>query len=246
MDVRFISGGVSHEEVDDHHYPFRRGDCSDADARVLDQGGQGRAEEINATPQIAKLEPRAYEWGKHYPRQYGSYMQTKESDEIRDMLEENPALVVMWAGYGFSKDYNAPRGHFYILEDNINTLRTGAPVDMKTGPMPTACWTCKSPDVPRLIDKMGENDFYTGKWARFGSEIVNPVGCADCHDNETMELTVTRDYLKRALDAEGSRPLPRPATRTCAPWSAPSATPSTISRPPSGPTRTARSRPPRS
>ncbi len=134
-------------------------------------------------------------------------MQTKESSEITDVLEENPALVIMWAGYGFSKDYNAPRGHFYILEDNINTLRTGAPVDMKTGPMPTACWACKSPDVPRLIDKMGETDFFTGTWARHGGEIVNSVGCADCHDNETMELTVTRDWLKRGLDAEGSRPF---------------------------------------
>lgn len=162
---------------------------------------------INATPQIKKLEPRSAEWGKYYPRQFDSYMATIKSDDIRDILKENPALVVMWAGYGFSKDYNAPRGHFYILEDNLNTLRTGAPFDKKSGPMPTACWTCKSPDVPRLIDKMGENDFYTGKWARHGGEIVNPVGCADCHDNKTMKLTVTRDYLKRGLDAEGSKPF---------------------------------------
>ncbi len=162
---------------------------------------------INAVPQINKLEPRSAEWGKYYPRQYDSYMQTKKSDEIKDVLKGDPALVVMWAGYGFSKDYNAPRGHNYMLEDNLNTLRTGAPLNPQTGPMPTACWTCKSPDVPRLIDKKGELDFYTGKWARHGGEIVNPVGCADCHDNETMKLTVTRDFLKRALDAEGSEPF---------------------------------------
>ena len=159
---------------------------------------------INAVPEIKKLESRSAEWAKNYPRQYDSYMQTRKSDKIDDMLKSNPALVVLWAGYGFSKDYNAPRGHFYMLEDNINTLRTGGPVDAMTGPMPTACWTCKSPDVPRLIDKMGELDYFTGKWARHGSEIANPVGCADCHDNETMKLTITRDYLKRALDAEGS------------------------------------------
>lgn len=162
---------------------------------------------INEVPQINKLEPKSAEWGKYYPRQYDSYMRTKKSDEIKDVLKGDPALVVMWAGYGFAKDYNAPRGHYYILEDNINTLRTGAPIDKQTGPMPTACWTCKSPDVPRLIDKNGELDFFTGKWARLGDEIVNPVGCADCHDNETMKLTVTRDYLKRALDAEGSEPF---------------------------------------
>jgi nitrite reductase (cytochrome c-552) len=163
-------------------------------------------ETITETPTIAEFESRSSEWGKHYPRQYGSYLQTHESNEILDVLEENPALVVMWAGYGFSKDYNAPRGHYYALEDNMNTLRTGAPVSKTTGPMPTACWACKSPDVPRLIDEMGELDFYTGKWARHGGEVVNSIGCADCHNNETMELEVTRDYLKRALDAEGSTP----------------------------------------
>ncbi len=162
---------------------------------------------INATPEIKKFESKSSEWGKYYPRQYDSYMRTKKSDEIKDVLKGDPALVIMWSGYGFAKDYNAPRGHFYALEDNINTLRTGAPVDQKTGPMPTACWTCKSPDVPREIAKNGENAFFTGKWSRLGEEIANPIGCADCHDNETMKLTVTRDYLKRGLDAEGSKPF---------------------------------------
>jgi nitrite reductase (cytochrome c-552) len=162
---------------------------------------------INAVPQIKPFESKSAEYEKYFPRQYDSYRRTKKSDEIKDVLKGDPALVVIWAGYGFAKDYNAPRGHFYMLEDNINTLRTGAPIDKNTGPMPTACWTCKSPDVPRLINEKGENDFFTGKWARFGDEIVNPVGCADCHNNETMQLTVTRDYLKRALDAEGSAPF---------------------------------------
>lgn len=130
---------------------------------------------INATPEIKKFESKSSEWGKYYPRQYDSYMRTKKSDEIKDVLKGDPALVIMWSGYGFAKDYNAPRGHFYALEDNINTLRTGAPVDQKTGPMPTACWTCKSPDVPREIAKNGENAFFTGKWSRLGEEIANPI-----------------------------------------------------------------------
>jgi nitrite reductase (cytochrome c-552) len=159
---------------------------------------------LNTVPKIKRLESKSSEWGKHYPRQYDSYLRTGKSDKIDDMLLKNPALIVLWAGYGFSKDYNAPRGHAYMLEDNINTLRTGGPVDGKSGPMPTACWTCKSPDVPRLMDQIGELDYFTGKWARHGSEIANPVGCADCHDNETMKLTITRPFLKRALDAEGS------------------------------------------
>jgi len=171
------------------------------------KGNNAEQQVINVVPEIKKWETKSAEWGQYYPRQYDSYMKTRQSDEIKDMLDADPALVVMWAGYGFAKDYNAPRGHFYILEDNINTLRTGGPVDNGTGPMPTACWTCKSPDVPRLMYEKGENDFFTGKWARWGTEIVNPVGCADCHDNETMKLTVSRDYLKRGLNAEGSRPF---------------------------------------
>lgn len=161
---------------------------------------------ISSTADIPKTESRSSEWGKYYPRQYDSYMKTKESDQIDDMLKKDPALIVLWAGYGFSKDYNAPRGHYYMLEDNINTLRTGAPVDDKTGPMPTACMTCKSTDVPRYMEKHGELEFFTGKWARLGKEISNPVGCLDCHDPKTMELTITRPHLERALDNEGSLP----------------------------------------
>ncbi|MFA7536968.1 MAG: ammonia-forming cytochrome c nitrite reductase subunit c552, partial [Desulfuromonadales bacterium] len=120
---------------------------------------------INAVPDIKKLEPRSSEWGKYFPRQYDSYMKTRKSDDIKDVLKADPALVVMWAGYGFATDYNAPRGHYYALEDNINSLRTGSPSDAGSGPMPSACWTCKSPDVPRLMDKNGELDYFTGKWA---------------------------------------------------------------------------------
>ena len=159
---------------------------------------------INATPEMKTWETRSSEWAKHYPRQYDSYMQTRKSDNLVDAIKDTPALAILWAGYSFSKDYNAPRGHFYMLEDNQNTLRTGAPVDGKTGPQPTACWTCKSPDVPRLIARDGELEFFTGPWAKYGNEIVNPVGCADCHDPKTMALTVTREHLKRALDAEGT------------------------------------------
>lgn len=145
-------------------------------------------------------------WAKDYPEQYATWKETSKSDKITDMLEEKPELVILWAGYGFAKDYNAPRGHFYALQSNQNTLRTGAPVDAKTGPMPTACWTCKSPDVVRKIDEDGENEYFTGKWAKYGEEISNSIGCADCHDSDTAELTLTRDYAKRAFQQIGYDP----------------------------------------
>lgn len=142
-------------------------------------------------------------WAKDYPEQYASWKETAKSDRIDDMLKKKPQLAILWAGYGFAKDYNAPRGHFYALQSNQNTLRTGAPVDAKTGPMPTACWTCKSPDVVRVIDEVGENEYFTGKWAKYGHEIANSIGCADCHDSNTAELILTRDYTKRAFTEIG-------------------------------------------
>ena len=145
-------------------------------------------------------------WEKDYPVQYATWKETSKSDKITDMLEEKPQLAILWAGYGFAKDYNAPRGHSYALQSNQNTLRTGAPVDSKTGPMPTACWTCKSPDVVRMIDEDGENEYFTGKWAKYGEEISNSIGCADCHDSGTAELSLTRDYAKRAFKEIGIDP----------------------------------------
>ncbi|MDE0562002.1 ammonia-forming cytochrome c nitrite reductase, partial [Algoriphagus sp. NF] len=111
--------------------------------------------------------------------------------------------VILWGGYGFSKDYNAPKGHGYAISDLHETLRTGAPMEEGEGPMPSTCWTCKSPDVPRLMSEMGVTEYYTGKWSDLGSEVINPIGCADCHNPETMKLTITRPALIEAFEAMG-------------------------------------------
>ncbi len=100
-------------------------------------------------------------------------------------------MVIMWAGYGFAKDYNKARGHFYAIDDLRNTLRTGAPKDEKTGPMPMACWSCKSPDVARLIENEGEDGYFAGKWARLGHEVVNSIGCSDCHNTKKRKRLKT-------------------------------------------------------
>jgi nitrite reductase (cytochrome c-552) len=124
--------------------------------------------ELNKSPEIPHADRAKNEaWARYYPREYGSWIKTKEGSDLKDMLKEKPQLAILWAGYGFAKDYNAPRGHYYAVQDNRNTLRTGAPVDSKSGPMPTACWTCKSPDVPRMIEEDGELEFFTGKWAKY-------------------------------------------------------------------------------
>lgn len=161
--------------------------------------------------EIEGIEPRDSVWGMNYPRQYQSYQKTKDTtfsslyntSGFKDILEEQPELVILWAGYGFSKDYSHPRGHAYAAADVRQSLRTGAPMQAGDGPMPSTCWSCKSPDVPRLMKEMGVTEFYSKKLSDLGSEVINPIGCADCHDPKTMNLTITRPALVEAFEAMG-------------------------------------------
>ncbi len=165
------------------------------------------------TPQVeyGQYEPRNEVWGANFPRQYQSYKQTKDDsfkskyngNTMIDMLEDDPRLVVLWSGYGFSKDYNQGRGHAYAVEDIQKTLRTGAPMDGNKSPMPNTCWSCKSPDVPRLMNEVGIAEFYKGSWETKGHEIVNSIGCGDCHDAKTMNLKITRPVLIEAFERMG-------------------------------------------
>ncbi len=146
-------------------------------------------------------------WGKYYPKEYESYLRTSDTsfrthyggNAVRDMLTEEPELVILWAGYPFSKDYKQGRGHYYAVKDVIETLRTGAPMQKGEGTMPATCWTCKSPDVLKQMNKLGIENFYSKKWSTFLGEIQNPIGCADCHDPATMQLQITRPALLEAM-----------------------------------------------
>lgn len=161
--------------------------------------------------EIRNLEPRNEIWGENFPKQYETYYQTADTsfkskyngNTMIDMLEVDPRLVVLWAGYSFSKDYKQGRGHVHAIDDVINILRTGGPTSDSDGPMPTTCWTCKGPDVPRMMKEEGIANFYKGKWSRLGHQIVNPIGCADCHDEKTMKLTITRPALIEAFRRMG-------------------------------------------
>lgn len=160
---------------------------------------------------LDEYEPRNSLWGENFPREYQSYLKTADTtfaskyngSVFIDMLEKDPRLVVLWAGYAFSKDYSQARGHYYAIRDIRNTLRTGAPKGPDDGPQPATCWTCKGPDVPRMMEKLGPAGFYKGKWAAKGPEIVNYIGCADCHDPGTMDLRITRPALIEAFKAMG-------------------------------------------
>ncbi len=167
------------------------------------------AAKFQITKPIADWEPRNEVWGENFPKEYETYLKTLDTNFAsahggsikHDYLENYPELVVLWAGYAFSKDYNQGRGHAYAVKDVRSTLRTQG----VQSTMPATCWTCKSPDVPRLMQKMGVEQYYSGKLIDLGSEVVNPIGCQDCHDPKTMNLSISRPALVEAYARLGRK-----------------------------------------
>jgi nitrite reductase (cytochrome c-552) len=100
------------------------------------------------------------------------------------------------AGYAFSREYLQARGHYHAITDIRDTLRTMVP-------QPGTCWTCKSTDVPRLMNEIGVAEFYKKTWKELGPQVVNHIGCQDCHDPKTMNLRITRPALAEAWQRRG-------------------------------------------
>lgn len=165
----------------------------------------------NRKVEIKDFESDSEIWGINYPREYQTWKKTADMDfsskhlgnQISDVLELRPEMVVLWAGYAFAMEYEAPRGHFHAINDVRKTLRTGSPEKTEENIQPATCWTCKSPDVPRMMNEIGIEEFYSKKWSEMGNEITNSIGCADCHDPKTMQLTITRPALIEAFQRQG-------------------------------------------
>ena len=155
-------------------------------ASIMERRGESQL--VVQVKPIKEWEPRNEVWGENYPRQYERYASTIETDfkskhggsATTDYLEQYPNLVVLWAGYAFSRDYNQGRGHYHAVDDVRKTLRTAVP-------QPATCWSCKSTDVPRVMNQKGVAEFYKTPWAEMGPEIVNNIGCQDCHDPKSID-----------------------------------------------------------
>lgn len=145
------------------------------------------------------------DWKIAYPREYETYALARDSNTRtafggsypRDYLDEYPNQVVLFAGYGFSKEYLQARGHVHAVEDVNATAR------IKPKFMAATCYTCKSTDVPRMMAKLGAAGFYAANFHDLKTEVTHPIGCLDCHDPNTLALRVTRPALVEAFEAMG-------------------------------------------
>ncbi|WP_342372767.1 ammonia-forming cytochrome c nitrite reductase subunit c552 [Propioniciclava soli] len=162
--------------------------------------------------QVVELTDETYDpqvWGQNYPLQYEGWLRTQEMDpantvtreptaedprtvKTQSKLENDPRMVTMWQGYAFSVEYNRPRGHAYMLEDQRLVQR------VTQFNQPGACLNCHA-SLPEIVNTMGDGDPDEG-WAIMNRTPYNeatqfaqhPVACIDCHDPKTMELRVTR------------------------------------------------------
>jgi nitrite reductase (cytochrome c-552) len=175
---------------------------------IVERRGESFA--LQVIKPISEWEPRNEVWGENFPRQYESYRRTLGADFTSryggsakvDYLEKYPELVILWAGYGFSREYNQGQGHARSIRNIRASLRTGG---VRISPQPATCWTCKSTDVPRVMARDGVVSFYRGGWREKGDEFVNAIGCQDCHDPGTMNLRITRPALIEAFERRGER-----------------------------------------
>jgi len=143
-------------------------------------------------------------WGILYPNEYSSLLQTANNNTPttyggsaqKSYLLEDPRLVLLFKGYSFSKEYNQPRGHQNTLIDIRATARLTATTH-------ATCYSCKSSDNPGLWAQMGMEAFDAKLFSTMTPEINNPIGCANCHEAETMRLIITNPAVEAAFKAQG-------------------------------------------
>ncbi len=153
---------------------------------------------------VAPMEPNSELWGRNFPNQYSSFLKTRSNaidttyggSSKFSHLEKDPRQVILFASYGFSLEYNDDRGH----ENALTDVREIKRVNETT---PGTCYSCKSSDNPGLWAEMGMEAYDKMKFSELGEHIDYSIGCANCHEAETMRLIVTNPALEEALEAQG-------------------------------------------
>lgn len=134
-----------------------------------------------------------------FPNQYQTWLATSEQTDKEDMLAAYPANIILWAGSSFAKEYNSPRGHQFAVADVTHILRTGVSVEEGKKGLSASCWTCKTPDAPRLMNEMGIEGFSGANFTDLGTEIKSVVYCSDCHEDGSAKLALPRPHAQDAM-----------------------------------------------
>jgi nitrite reductase (cytochrome c-552) len=145
-------------------------------------------------------------WGKAYPEEFELWKKTAEAVSARrskyktgmdgvsvsvDKLSEFPYMALLFHGMAFGIEYNEPRGHAYMVRDQleIDATRYGAG---------GVCLSCKTPYAVQFQKEMGV-DYYKQPFLDVMAKIPEKnrelgVACIDCHDNKDMSLKISRGF----------------------------------------------------
>lgn len=174
------------------------------------------APEEPRTPDLQAVEEGSYDpgpWREVYPQQYADWEATKEmrpSDSKYkrdgeegtdyDKLSEYPYMAAMTQGIGFAVEYNEPRGHWYMMIDQLAI----DPARLRAGGV---CLTCKSAYGHTLYEELGDEYFgipYFDAVEQIPEEHRElGVTCLNCHDNETMDTRVRSFQAVTAFEELG-------------------------------------------
>ncbi|WP_373498539.1 ammonia-forming cytochrome c nitrite reductase subunit c552 [Desulfococcus sp.] len=158
-------------------------------------------------------------WGKAFPEEYELWKKTEESVGTRrsryktgmdsgavsvDKLSQFPYMALLFNGWGFGVEYNEPRGHAFMVRDQLE-------IDASRLKAGGVCLSCKTPYAPKLQREAGE-DYYKLSFKEVLGKIPEPhrelgVACIDCHDNKDMGLKISRGFtLVEAMKNIGKDP----------------------------------------
>ncbi|SNS25041.1 respiratory nitrite reductase (cytochrome ammonia-forming) precursor [Anaerovirgula multivorans] len=167
-----------------------------------EEPGEGLQIPLGEIPAPEDMILDAAHWEEEYPMIYESFIRTSRMGDFTvedstlgglhpvDYLEKYPNIKILYDGIGFSKEYYAARGHYYSLEDVINTER----------PKPGAsCLACKTADYEKLFVEHGE-DMFALDFHETVQGIENSISCYNCHRNEPgQNIQVTAPHLAVGL-----------------------------------------------
>jgi nitrite reductase (cytochrome c-552) len=114
-----------------------------------------------------------------------------------------PYLKNLWLGYPFSYHYDRARGHSYGLDDLFHSDRVNRYSEKAA--LPATCLNCKTTTIPDLVEAKGDS-FWSSELHQYRTmhdSEKHTIGCANCHDTETMDLVITSVPLDEALKRQG-------------------------------------------
>ncbi len=139
------------------------------------EGGSRQRIFNNRKTVIEGIEARNELFKDDFPREYQTWTETAKTDfesEFNgnvavDVLEQRPEMVILWAGYAFSKDYSTPRGHMHAIEDITATSAYRFSCRSARWPSAFHLLDLQESDVPRMMEALGVDSFYNNKWEQW-------------------------------------------------------------------------------